>query len=87
MATVVGWGRTGENKPVSDELRKVNVPILSQEECDQAGYQKNRLTDNMFCAGYLDGKRDACFVSEFNKKIKRRKRIKKKSLNKIKYKT
>ncbi|KAL2751135.1 transmembrane protease serine 9-like [Vespula maculifrons] len=61
MATVVGWGRTGENKPVSDELRKVNVPILSQEECDQAGYQKNRLTDNMFCAGYLDGKRDACF--------------------------
>ncbi|KAI4499079.1 hypothetical protein M0802_005945 [Mischocyttarus mexicanus] len=60
-ATVVGWGRTGENKPVSEKLRKVNVPILSQEECDQAGYQKNRLTDNMFCAGYLDGQRDACF--------------------------
>ncbi|KAI4481057.1 hypothetical protein M0804_009683 [Polistes exclamans] len=60
-ATVVGWGRIGENKPISDKLRKVNVPILSQEECDQAGYQKNRLTDNMFCAGYLDGQRDACF--------------------------
>lgn len=64
IATVVGWGRTGEAKPVSDELRKVNLPILSQEECDQAGYAKNRITENMFCAGYLEGERgDACFVS------------------------
>lgn len=69
LATVVGWGRTGETKPVSDELRKVNLPILSQEECDQAGYAKNRITENMFCAGYIlhpegavEG-RDACFVS------------------------
>lgn len=62
-ATVIGWGRTGENQPVSDELRKVNLPILSQEECDQAGYQKQRITENMFCAGYLEGERDACFVS------------------------
>ncbi|KAG7211723.1 hypothetical protein KM043_010969 [Ampulex compressa] len=61
MATVVGWGRTGESKPVSDELRKVSLPILSQEECDRAGYQKNRITENMFCAGYLEGERDACF--------------------------
>ncbi|XP_024873562.1 trypsin 3A1-like isoform X1 [Temnothorax curvispinosus] len=67
IATVVGWGRTGETKPVSDELRKVNLPILSQEECDQAGYAKNRITENMFCAGYIihpegavEG-RDACF--------------------------
>ncbi|XP_070156239.1 soluble guanylate cyclase 89Db [Polyergus mexicanus] len=61
IATVVGWGRTGENKPVSNELRKVDLPILSKEECDQAGYAKNRITENMFCSGYLDGGRDACF--------------------------
>ncbi|XP_011878399.1 PREDICTED: soluble guanylate cyclase 89Da-like [Vollenhovia emeryi] len=67
LATVVGWGRTGETKPVSDELRKVNLPILSREECDQAGYAKNRITENMFCAGYIlhpdgaIGGRDACF--------------------------
>ncbi|XP_076238178.1 soluble guanylate cyclase 89Da [Calliopsis andreniformis] len=59
-ATVVGWGQTGEREPVSKELRKVNVPILSEEECDQAGYQKNRITENMFCAGYMQGERDAC---------------------------
>jgi len=48
-------------------LRKVDLPILSQEECDQAGYAKNRVTENMFCAGYIlhpeGGGRDACFVS------------------------
>ncbi|XP_076382072.1 transmembrane protease serine 9-like [Megalopta genalis] len=60
-ATVVGWGRTGEDQAVSNELRKVSLPILSQEECDQAGYQKERITENMFCAGYLEGERDACF--------------------------
>ena len=68
LATAVGWGRTGETKPVSNELRKVNLPILSQEECDQAGYAKDRITENMFCAGYIlhpEGAvgRDACFVS------------------------
>ncbi|XP_071859986.1 trypsin 3A1-like isoform X1 [Bombus fervidus] len=60
-ATVIGWGRTGENEPVSNELRRVNLPILSQEECNQAGYQKNRVNENMFCAGYLAGDHDACF--------------------------
>lgn len=60
----MGWGRTGESTPVSDELRKVNLPVLSQEECDKAGYAENRITENMFCAGYLlEGARDACFVS------------------------
>jgi len=49
---------------VSDELRKVSLPILSQEECDEAGYAVDRITENMFCAGYLlEGARDACFVS------------------------
>ncbi|XP_066591877.1 soluble guanylate cyclase 89Da-like [Prorops nasuta] len=61
LATVVGWGRTGESQPVSDELRKVSLPILSEEECEQAGYQKDRITENMFCAGFLEGERDACF--------------------------
>ncbi|KAK9302902.1 hypothetical protein QLX08_005241 [Tetragonisca angustula] len=60
-ATVIGWGRTGESEPVSNELRRVNLPILSQEECDQSGYQTNRISENMFCAGYLEGDLDACF--------------------------
>lgn len=66
MATVVGWGRTAEDHPTSDELRMVNLPILSKEECKDAGYLKSRITENMFCAGYLDGKKDSCFVSNFH---------------------
>ncbi|XP_024945953.1 transmembrane protease serine 9 [Cephus cinctus] len=60
MAVAAGWGHTGEREPISQELRKVSLPILSDEECRTAGYDKKRLTDNMFCAGYLEGKRDAC---------------------------
>ncbi|KAG6795864.1 soluble guanylate cyclase 89Db-like isoform X1 [Apis mellifera caucasica] len=60
-ATAVGWGQTGEYEPVSNKLRIVNLPILSKEECDQAGYYKHMITENMFCAGYLKGEFDACF--------------------------
>ncbi|KAG8033873.1 hypothetical protein G9C98_008354 [Cotesia typhae] len=60
LATAIGWGRTTEGGDVSSTLRKVELPVLSDEECDEAGYQKSRRTTNMFCAGYLEGKRDAC---------------------------
>ncbi|XP_069702854.1 trypsin-7-like [Periplaneta americana] len=60
MAIVAGWGRTEERKPTSSSLRKVAVPIMSKEECLKAGYAKNRVTDNMICAGFAEGKRDAC---------------------------
>ncbi|KAK0074743.1 hypothetical protein PV325_007862 [Microctonus aethiopoides] len=60
LAIAIGWGRTTEGGDISSQLRKVKVPVLSDEECDEAGYQKTRRTENMFCAGYLEGLRDAC---------------------------
>ncbi|KAL6262143.1 hypothetical protein P5V15_007240 [Pogonomyrmex californicus] len=60
LATVIGWGRIGEDKPGSDELRKVNLPILSKEECDQTGYPKSLITENMFCVGYIEGGQSSC---------------------------
>lgn len=62
VAIVAGWGRTEERKPPSSSLRKVAVPIISREECFNSGYAKNRITENMICAGYADGKKDACQV-------------------------
>lgn len=63
IATVSGWGRTGESKPPSNEMRKVDVPIMSVEDCRKnSGYTPNRITDNMMCAGYNTGQKDSCQV-------------------------
>lgn len=42
-------------------LQQTRVPILPQETC-MSNY-KNKVTDNMFCAGYEQGGVDACQVS------------------------
>lgn len=65
LTVVAGWGRTDEKLPPSDVLRSVVVPIWSQDQCLNAGYGKKRITDNMMCAGYHDGKKDACQVSQY----------------------
>lgn len=60
FAVVAGWGRTGENEETSRVLRKVVVPVWSRKECRDAGYGVHKLSDNMFCAGYPGGEKDAC---------------------------
>lgn len=62
MSLVVGWGRVGEAEPTSTVLRSLVMPIWSQEQCRQSEYGANRLTNNMICAGFHDGQRDACKV-------------------------
>lgn len=64
MSLVVGWGRIGEAEPTSMVLRSLVMPIWSQDQCRQSEYGDNRLTHNMFCAGFHDGQRDACKVSD-----------------------
>lgn len=63
LAMAVGWGRIKEGSEVSKLLRNVRLPVLSDEECDESGYPKTRRTENMFCAGYLEGRFDSCSVS------------------------
>lgn len=58
QATVTGWGTTSENGLVSDTLQKVSVPIVSNAACSQA--LSYAITQNMICAGYDDGGKDAC---------------------------
>lgn len=60
--TVTGWGATMENGDISVNLQEVNVPIISNIDCRMTGYGATRITDNMLCAGYPDGKKDSCQV-------------------------
>lgn len=59
MATVTGWGDTSDGGSGSDELREVQVPILSDAQC--AGYYGTS-TDGPteVCAGYPQGGKDSC---------------------------
>lgn len=42
-------------------LQCVEVPILSDKECDDS--YPGKITERMVCAGYLEGGKDACQVS------------------------
>ncbi|KAK2706238.1 hypothetical protein QYM36_016320 [Artemia franciscana] len=59
-ATVIGWGRLSENGPISPVLRQLTVPIYSDSACKSSKYGTKAITENMMCAGYDNGKLDAC---------------------------
>lgn len=63
LTVIAGWGRVAESKPVSAVLRSVIVPVWGQDECKNSGYGEKRITENMMCAGYHNGDKDACQVS------------------------
>ncbi|KAL6104873.1 uncharacterized protein ACO6RY_06518 [Pungitius sinensis] len=55
---VTGWGLTHYMGRSSRFLRKVTLPLVSFRVC--AASTEQVITDNMFCAGYLDVGMDAC---------------------------
>ena len=58
MATVTGWGATAEGGFASPILQEVGVPIITNKTCNQS--YGGSITDNMLCAGYATGGKDAC---------------------------
>eukprot|EP00062_Callorhinchus_milii_P000335 gi/632934237/ref/XP_007904276.1/ PREDICTED: coagulation factor IX-like [Callorhinchus milii] len=55
---VSGWGLTNERGRSSRFLRRVNLPYIEQETCIKS--TQLLVTDNMFCAGYVNQERDSC---------------------------
>ncbi|XP_032721114.1 cationic trypsin-like [Lontra canadensis] len=56
---ISGWGNTwsvGENFP--DDLQCLQAPILSDSTCHDA--YPGRISSNMICLGYMQGRKDAC---------------------------
>jgi secreted trypsin-like serine protease len=69
-AVVAGWGFKNEmSDDYTHELQKVNVPIMTNEEC-QTWYQSQEaiketkipmlIGDGVICAGFVQGGKDAC---------------------------
>ena len=63
---VVGFGKSRFSQEANymHVAHFVNVPIINRSVCSHwYGEQDVNLTDGMLCAGYSEGKRDACQVS------------------------
>lgn len=58
LHTVSGWGRRSHGGPMSRIMRKLEVPRIRTQDCVESSGVK--ITANMFCAGYIEGKQDSC---------------------------
>lgn len=68
-STVVGWGLIDETAPgISDVLRQVDVPLVSDAECRESyptidfffGLSQGFDANTMICAGLPEGGKDSC---------------------------
>jgi secreted trypsin-like serine protease len=60
LGTVAGWGLTKEGGSASNALRHVNVKIVSNADCNAPQAYNNVISDEMFCAGFIEGGKDSC---------------------------
>ncbi|XP_057659340.1 transmembrane protease serine 9-like [Diorhabda carinulata] len=56
---VTGWGKLGEQEPMSNQLQVVELPVISTQTCSRY-YPTGFITERMFCAGYIGGGKDTC---------------------------
>lgn len=58
---VSGWGYPDQNTPVvSNDLLYVDLPVVETTLCGQLLVNVTRMLPGMFCAGYMEGQKDAC---------------------------
>lgn len=57
---ITGWGAKKQGGSSSQVLHEVYVPIMSNDDCRKTEYDEKRITANMMCAGYAEGKKDSC---------------------------
>ncbi|XP_026267732.2 enteropeptidase isoform X1 [Urocitellus parryii] len=57
--SIAGWGMIENEGPTANILQEADVPLLSNEKCQQQMPAYN-ITENMICAGYEEGGIDTC---------------------------
>lgn len=63
FSSVSGWGQLLDRGATALKLMAIDVPRLMTQDClEQSNREPGspKVTENMFCAGYLDGSMDAC---------------------------
>ena len=58
MLTVMGWGTLSEGGSQPSQIRYVEVPFVSNSACNYE--YSGGITDDMMCAGFDQGGKDAC---------------------------
>uniref|UniRef100_A0A674K742 Transmembrane serine protease 15 n=1 Tax=Terrapene triunguis TaxID=2587831 RepID=A0A674K742_9SAUR len=57
--SIAGWGRTTNQGSTANILQEAEVPLITNEKCQQKMPEYN-ITENMMCAGYDEGGVDSC---------------------------
>nr|XP_021551679.1 coagulation factor VII [Neomonachus schauinslandi] len=63
FSTVSGWGQLLDRGATAIQLMAIDVPRVMTQDCQEKSRRREgspTITENMFCAGYLDGSKDAC---------------------------
>uniref|UniRef100_UPI0037E7D5BE trypsin-3 n=1 Tax=Semicossyphus pulcher TaxID=241346 RepID=UPI0037E7D5BE len=61
LCRVSGWGYTSPGGgQIPSTLRTVRIPIVSTQKCNSSDSYNGTITENMLCAGYSIGGKDAC---------------------------
>ena len=58
---MTGWGTTSAGGSIANTLRKVDVPVVSDDDCRDS-YGQSSIYDSMICAGLDAGGKDSCQV-------------------------
>lgn len=59
-ATALGWGTTSESGSISNLMRMVELPIVSNTIANAPGSYNGQVDNTMLAAGYAAGKKDSC---------------------------
>lgn len=61
MVTTAGWGALREGSyGLPSALQKVDIPLVSQADCNDKTAYNGDIKDTMLCAGYKQGGKDSC---------------------------
>ncbi|XP_043825508.1 transmembrane protease serine 11B-like [Dromiciops gliroides] len=60
LAVVTGWGALSMGGPRPVILQQTTVLIINTDTCNAPHAYSGRIKNSMLCAGYMDGKTDAC---------------------------